>query len=505
MKNRWSCLGLLGLIFYGTHCSPPPLDLGPAPIVQDISVHQSKTTGGIPATLTGQNFLDGAVVTFGDKASPSVQVVSPTQIQLVIPQNDYAQGPSVITVTHPDHKSGSNGQIFSYIASQIGFEIRSNSVIPAPYDPTGVALGDLDQDGRLDIAFTNVHAPNCATAPSSSTVLCNSLGIAYGSISGQFTPAQYLSTGQNPEDLLLGDFNKDGLLDVATLNNRGTEISVLQNTGIKTFAAQQPYGPKTQSLQAFTKGDLDGDGTFDLVAFDNKTKPRAVAYFGDGNGQFGAETELLTSGAGGLIFSVAIADMNGDNKNDIIMANVTNGTVSIFFNMGNKSFSAENIFITGSVHSLAIADMNGDGVLDVLTAGIESGKQKVGFLKGFFDNGNFKLAAPVFFSTVDSYTTPVTYPRVELKIGDFDQDGDLDVAVTNAYGRSVNTFSSDGQGNFTLANVLQISFQPRSLAVGDLDNDGALDLLIGNYDPDDGTGADQINKRNLMILYNHSK
>lgn len=473
----------------------PPLDLGPAPEILDINIHTAKTSGGGEAILSGKNFLSGATVTFGNKAAPMVEVLSSTQIKLIIPQNDYAQGPSVITVTHPDNKSSSNDKIFSYIASQIGFQLRENSFIQAPYNPTGVVLANLDQDRKLDIAFTNAASPNCTQ------LSCDSLGVIYSDPFKTLLPPKYYAAGQSPEDLVTADFNNDGLADIATLNTLGNELSILINKGNKNFESPKNYGPGKQSLLAFTQADIDSDGYTDIIAIDNSGNAQGFAYFGDGTGSLSAQTLLFKSSLSPPIFSIVVADFNGDKKNDIAVASITKEQLSIFFNQGNRQFSKEEIYPVDPIHTMIPTDFNNDGIMDLLFATIKNGKQSIGSMRGVMDTGKFKLSAPVFFSVIDSYSTPKNYPLAELKLGDFDQDGLIDLAVTNGYGRSVNVYSSDRQGNFRLTSVSQISWQPRSLVVGDVDGDGAQDIVIGNFDYAGGG----IDKPSIAVLYNHSK
>lgn len=528
-----SLLGLAGILGVSA-CSPT--DLGPAPIVSDISVHTAKTSGGVEAILSGQNFLNEATVTFGNKPSPFVQVLSPTQIKLIIPENYYAVGRSVITVTHPDKKSGSNDKIFSYLASEIGFELRANSILPAPYNPTGVSLADLDKDGKLDIVFSNLHGPSYPAFPNACKLepappvntLFDALGISHGLGQGLFEKPQYSFIGQGTEESLVADVNQDGIPDLLTLSLAG-HVSVLMNLGNRIISNQVSY--YAQSGQVFAVGDLNGDQIPDLVV----GLPSSVSvFFATAPGVFGPETKVSNYQSGN-IEAIAVVDLNKDGKNDIVAINSSSNKLIVLTNQGMQGntlkFTPNSpaYFDTAGIpYAMKINDFNNDGTPDVVTAVLAQGKEQISYLQGTINNGTISFSPAKLSQVGNTFSSeqsriipyagsPVPYPEEEIQFYDIDGDGILDILITNAYNHKIVAMKGDGRGNFAVASSITVgdltdAAQPRSLAIGDIDGDGNVDAVVGVFDNLDGQ-CDRVTQntltntaiQNLVIVYGRPK
>ena len=191
-------------------------------------------------------------------------------------------------------------------------------------------------------------------------------------------------TGDRPRSVAVGDFNGDGTLDLAVANRSGT-VSILLGTGTGSFGAKTDFG--TGGASSVAVGDFNGDGKLDL-AVANENSSRAGSgngsatvsiLLGTGTGSFGAKTDFDTgSGAS----SVAVGDFNGDGNLDLAVAggdpsgfysDTESKSVSILLGTGTGSFGAKTDFGTGgNPASVAVGDFNGDGNLDLAVANLGS-------------------------------------------------------------------------------------------------------------------------------------
>src|SRR6266540_3726947 len=266
-------------------------------------------------------------------------------------------------------------------------------------------------------------------------------------------------TGTNPSSVAIGDLNGDGQLDLVTANIGGDPlanptpagtISVFLGNGDGTFSAATPYPTLAIGAQSVAIGDLNGDGKLDLVVAYASSK--YSVFLGIGNGSFNQQTPISLSGNKNLS-SVAIADLNGDGKLDLALANYglapgDPGTVSVFLGNGNGTFGSPTNLTTGAnASSVAIGDLNGDGKLDLAIANYDS--NTVSVLLGNVGGG---------FQAQTQYPTG-TNPS-SVAIGDLNGDGRLDLAVANF-----------GSNNVT------VLLSPNAPADHDFNGDGNSDVL----------------------------
>ncbi|HVW11619.1 MAG TPA: FG-GAP-like repeat-containing protein, partial [Bryobacteraceae bacterium] len=194
-----------------------------------------------------------------------------------------------------------------------GFSEAPGSPFAAGAGTSAVVAADFNGDGLVDLAAAN---------SSDGTVT-----ILLGSQSGAFRPAagSPVTVGMLPQSLVVADFNRDGLEDLATANRGNGTVTVLLGNGSGGFIAA-PGSPLAAglSLQSVAAGDLDGDGIVDLIASGNSAG--VTVFPGDGTGGFRAPAAFgspLNS-----VFSV-VGDFNGDGISDLAAANFLNGGVTI--------------------------------------------------------------------------------------------------------------------------------------------------------------------------------
>ena len=235
-----------------------------------------------------------------------------------------------------------------------------------------LAIGDLNGDRRLDLATTNTHY---STTKGRRTVYTVSVPLNRGG--ARFRAPREYRTGDNPEAIEIGDVNGDRRLDLVTANEANT-VSVLLNRGGGRFRAKRDYrtGPSPTDVAI---GDLNADGKADLVTPNLNSidtgPPRISVLLSKGNGRFPARRDYET----GWIYSVAIGDLNGDRKPDLVVGDV-GGFPSVLLNRGNGSFQAQlNYRVETKLMSnssggewAAIGDLNGDGIVDLATSNADN-------------------------------------------------------------------------------------------------------------------------------------
>lgn len=231
------------------------------------------------------------------------------------------------------------------------------------------------------------------------------------------------------------------------------------------FQPQQTYPTGSRPISVAT-ADLNGDGKLDL-AIANSNATTVSVLLGNGDGTFQPQ-QTLTAGARPQ--SIVVADLNGDGTLDIAVANQYGATVSVFLGNGNGTFQAQQTFASGTGPiSLAVADLNGDGIFDLAAANYDG--DTVSVLLGY---GNGTFQAPQSFATGG-------YPFF-VAIADLNGDGKRDLVVANSVGTAVSVLRGNGNGAFQAQQTFTSGSSPGSVAIADLNGDGKLDLAVANID-----------------------
>lgn len=241
-------------------------------------------------------------------------------------------------------------------------------------------------------------------------------------------------------------------------------------------AADLQFGPAAEFFtgwhaHAVRIADFNGDGRQDLVvanAFDNSVS----RLLGHGDGTFGTKADFPT--AAQQPKSIAIGDLNGDGQLDIVTANQNFdgkliGSVTVLLGDGDGSFKPKVDYdAVFGAHEAAVGDVDKDGKLDIVVVGW--GEANVAVLKG---DGAGSFAAPKKF--------PVGTAPHSVAIADFDDDGDLDLATANHLkAGTVSVLLGDGAGNFAASQTRAVGSQPHSIRSGDLNGDHIPDLVTAN-------------------------
>jgi FG-GAP-like repeat len=232
------------------------------------------------------------------------------------------------------------------------------------YGPAGLAVGDLNGDGKPDIVVTNFGFSGTVS------VLLNNGNGTFGAkadyAAGHYPKGVTLADlrGTGKDDIIVGDYYNDA--------ETSGGVSVLLNNGSGTGFSRTSYTTGGYGTTGVAVGDLHGNGKLDIVAAVGNFSGLVSVLPGNGNGTFGARNDYATDS---YPYSVAVADVNGDGKLDIVTANDNfNGTVSVLLNNGNGTFAAHKDNSTGSdtyhfgYSNLVLADFNGDNLPDIATA-----------------------------------------------------------------------------------------------------------------------------------------
>ncbi len=319
--------------------------------------------------------------------------------------------------------------------------------------PTALAVADFNKDGRPDLVVAN-------TGDNTASVLMN-----LNNGTGGFAAPVTLFNMNAPSAIVVADFNSDTWPDVAILSPGSNETFVFRNIAQTQPAIlfdspeQVAVGGSPTSL---TAGLFDDDAFIDLAV--TSSDDNNVSYLlGQNNFQFIAQTAIPTSI--GPLF-ITSADMNGDNRPDLLVSTVANQEVQIIpFQAGGVAGFKTSVGLNPA--GSATGDFDGDGKYDLVV--VNGSGNSYSILKGD-GKGLFTAQAPV----------AVGLNPTSVKVADFNKDGHMDFVVTVQTASQAKVFLGKGDLTFHPSVDYPVSAGPVDSVIRDFNNDGRLDIAVAS-------------------------
>ena len=348
------------------------------------------------------------------------------------------------------------------------FTHAQGSPVSVPCGPSNILLGDMNNDRKLDLIVA------CARA--------RSIIVLEGKGNGQFGAAlSNTIVADPPHEIAAGDVNGDGKLDVAVATHDSYSVVLLTGDG-KGGLTKAPASPIVMKLgqhphtHGLALADLNRDNKLDLITCNSTDNDISLA-FGDGRGNFTRAPNSFPVGPSPYPFG--IGDVNNDGSPDIVATATATGpkrreqlplshALTLLLSDGKGSFSPRQLPIrTGEPWFAAIADLNRDGKADILATHHEQNALTVllGDGRGGFTEAN---GSPFDFGT----------SVFHFIVADVDRDKTMDVIAIG--GASLRVLLGDGRGAFRPAASLSVGPGAYRLAAADLNGDGAIDVVTSN-------------------------
>jgi hypothetical protein len=334
--------------------------------------------------------------------------------------------------------------------------------IPPQSFPMEGLSEDFNNDGNLDLAVANWGYPNDSSV----------VTILYGAGNGTFPDSADYLAGINPEDIDKGDFNNDNITDLVIANERDSLISILYGKPDGTFnqAVAVNFGNDPQlSLRYYPDlcvADFNNDDEEDIAVI-NRNQQKVHLIFGDGSGGFSNPVFINTPSRPELIKT---EDFNNDNNSDIAVMNAEFGginQISVYLGDGTGGFSQPIItpITTNLLYHFNFAFLDDDNFIDMMA--VDGEENKIFIFEGI-GNGSFNLS-----NTLDVFDPASVYAF------DLNSDGKNDMAITSTYSSEVVIYIGEGMFNYTrLSESFGTQGGAYRIIQGDFDNDDDVDLAV---------------------------
>lgn len=435
----------------------------------------SNATIGTTIIISGTNFSANAtnnIVYFGN-VKAVVNAATATSLSVSVPAGaSYGPIRVINNITNsgvisagffmPTFSPAKGTPTNSDFAANVDFATNTN--------PNAITWADIDGDGKLDMIVANSNSANVSVYRNTGST---------GTIA--FAAKIDFTTAASPLALFAADIDGDGLIDIVTANSTANSISVLKNTstaGSISFASKIDF-TTASTPGSITGGDFDGDGLIDIAVanrssnsvsvFRNTTSAGAIS--------FASKVDFTTAGNP---YSIATGDIDGDGKIEIAVTNRSSNSISVFKNTsssGTISFAAKTDFTSGSDPvSIAIGDLDGDGKLDIITQNWQPGTASA--FRNTSSIGTISLANKVDINVFGS--------GYSLTLADINGDGKVDAVATHTTTNIVGILLNNSTvGSISIVGTLGLTTgtgsNPQGVFAVDIDGDGLPDVGCVNY------------------------
>ncbi len=336
--------------------------------------------------------------------------------------------------------------------------------------PGSVEIADINNDRHLDLIVGNEN-------DSSVTVLLGEIDTRF-----QIAKGSPFFAGHGVNDIAIGDFNNDGNLDLALANTDRKYLTVLSGTGQGKFSPfpKSPFPVDVKPhVHGIAIGDFNRDGKLDL-ATDSWGNDQIEILFGDKSNEFRTPGTFFKVGR--MPYQrLRTADVNLDGNDDIVTTNLEGGNVTILLGDGKGNFheAKESPFPCGDApFGLAIGDLNDDGMPDLAvinspssTGGLVAGVNGLTVLFGKGD-GSFSVMKGSPFKSGK-------IPN-RIAIGDVNGDGINDVVTSDNDSNKIYLFLMSKNDLILAQSTITVGNHPKGIAIADLNGDGKGDIVVCN-------------------------